>query len=82
MTVKQTFIAFDGKEFKTEEECVKYEKSINNKLKDIIPALKKIQKICNAQMDCGECVFYNSSIGECIFTADAPEWWHLRRLGE
>ena len=38
MTNEQKFIAFNGEEFKTEEECVKYEAAIN-KLTDIIPAL-------------------------------------------
>lgn len=79
MTVEQIFVAFDGKEFKTEEECVRYEKSIN-KVQDVIPTLRTIQKICSAQMNCEECVFYNSSIKECIFTGDVPEWWNLSKI--
>ena len=79
MTVEQIFIAFDGKRFKTEEECVRYEKSIN-KVQDVIPALRKVQTICDKQNHCQECVFYNSSIEECIFTGDVPAWWHLSKI--
>lgn len=38
MAVEQKFIAFNGEEFKTEEECIKYEAALNG-LTDIIPAL-------------------------------------------
>lgn len=79
MTIKQTFIAFDGKEFKTEEECVKYETF--NKLKDIIPTLKTIQEICNKYNHCHECVFYNDSSDDCIFNEVFPEYWNLERIG-
>lgn len=80
MTNEQKFIAFNGEEFKTEEECIKYEKSISE-LTDIIPALQKVRKICDARMNCEGCVFYRSSIEECLFTSDIPAGWHLRRIG-
>ena len=80
MSIEQKFIAFNGEEFKTEEECAKYEASIN-KLTDIIPALQKVRKICDAQMKCEGCVFYRSSIEECIFTSNIPAHWSLRKLG-
>ena len=77
---KPVFIAFNGEEFKTEEECVKYEKSING-LTDIIPALQKVRKICDSQMKCEGCVFYKSSMEECLFTSNIPASWSLRRIG-
>lgn len=80
MTIEQRFIACDGKEFKTEEECVKYETF--NKIKDIVPTLKKVQGICNKQKYCQKCVFYNSSIEDCIFTGGVPAWWNLESIGD
>ena len=80
MTNEQKFIAFNGEEFKTEEECVKYEAAIN-KLTEIIPALQKVRRICDEQMQCEGCVFYKSSMEECLFTSNIPEHWSLRRIG-
>ena len=80
MSIEQKFIAFNGEEFKTEEECIKYEASMNE-LTDIIPALQKVRKICDARMKCEGCVFYRSSIEECLLTSDIPAGWHLRRIG-
>ena len=79
MTIEQRFIAFDGKEFKTEEECVKYETF--NKLKDIIPTLKTVREICNKYNQCHECVFYNDSSGDCVLRENIPEYWNLERIG-
>ena len=79
MSIEQKFIAFDGKEFKTEEECVKYETF--NKLKDIIPALKTVQEICNKHNHCHECVFCNEDTDICILRKDIPEYWNLERIG-
>ena len=79
MTIKQTFIAFDGKEFKTEEECIKYEKSISE-LQSMIPTLRIIQKICDTQMNCDECVFCDTNTKDCMFTQDVPEWWNLSKI--
>ena len=79
MTVKQKFIAFNGEEFKTEEECVRYEKSIN-KVQDVITTLRKIQKICDTQMNCGGCIFCDTNTKECMFTQDVPEWWNLSKI--
>lgn len=78
MTIEQRFIAFDGKEFKTEEECVKYEKSLT----DIIPVLKQIRKICSEkQLGCQSCMFYNDSSDDCILREEFPEYWDLERIG-
>lgn len=79
MTVEQKFIAFNGEEFKTEEECIKYEAAMNG-LTDIIPALQKVRKICDSQMNCEGCIFYRGSIEECLFT-NIPAWWSLRKIG-
>ena len=59
MIVKQTFIAFDGKEFETEKECAKYEAA--NELVNITPIFKKVKKICSEQETCYSCVFNNTS---------------------
>ena len=79
MSIEQKFIAFNGEKFKTEEECAKYEASINE-LTDIIPTLKKIQKICDTQMECEGCVFYRNSIEACMFTDNVPAWWNLSKI--
>ena len=78
MTIEQRFITFDGKEFKTEEECVKYETF--NKLKDIIPTLKTVREICHKYNHCHECIFYNDSSGDCILRKQPPEYWDLERI--
>lgn len=80
MTVEQRFIAFDGKEFKTEEECIKYEASIK-KLQDVIHALRTVQTICNKHNHCHECVFCNDSSDNCILRKEFPEHWDLERIG-
>ena len=41
MKINVTFIAFDGKEFGTEAECIKYESSINKHT--IMPTLKIVK---------------------------------------
>ena len=74
MIVEQRFIAFDGKEFKTETECIKYEASINEHT--IMPALKRVKKICSEQESCYSCVFNNTS-GDCIFKGESPTDWNL-----
>ena len=82
MTVeqRQIFIACDGKEFKTEEECLNYEKSVNE-LTDIIISLKKVKKICSEQANCCSCIFANDDSGRCIFNEEVSEDWELERLG-
>ena len=79
MSIEQKFIAFNGRKFKTEEECVKYETF--NKLKDIIPTLKTVREICNKYNHCHECVFCNDSSGDCILRENIPEYWNLERIG-
>ena len=81
MTVeqRQIFIACDGKEFKTKEECIKYEKSISE-LTDIITYLKKIREICHKQTGCGSCVFYNDCSDKCVFKEEYPEFWDLEGI--
>lgn len=81
MTIKQKIIACDGKEFNTEEECVKYERAIN-KIQDVIPALRTIQEICNKCNHCHECVFCNESSDNCILREEFPESWNLDRVGD
>ena len=80
MTVEQRFIAFDGKEFKTKESCIAYETSIGD-LPDIITSLKKIQKMCNEQLNCCYCIFYNDCSNHCVLKEEYPEYWELERLG-
>lgn len=81
MTIEQRFIACDGKEFKTEEECVGYETSIN-KLQDIIPILEQLKNICRNQVKCKNCIFYNNSDRDCMFTTGTyPKYWELERIG-
>lgn len=80
MKIEQIFIACDGKEFKTEEECLNYEKSVN-KLTDIVISLKKVREICHKQTDCDFCVFYNNSSEHCLLKEEFPEYWELERIG-
>ena len=79
MTIKQKFIAFNGAEFKTEEECLNYEASIK-KLQNSISSLKIIQDFCNEQPNCLGCVFGDTSTEECMFRKDVPEWWNLSEI--
>ena len=81
MTIEQRFIACDGKEFKTEEECAKYEKFISE-LPNIIFSLKKVKKMCNEhQLGCNSCVFYNEGSDDCMLREEFPESWNLDRVG-
>lgn len=81
MTVEQRFIAFDGKEFKTREDCIKYEISIGD-LPDIITSLKKVKKMCGEQqLGCQYCAFYNEGSDNCILREEFPEYWDLERIG-
>ena len=81
MTIEQRFIAFDGKEFKTREDCIKYEISIGD-LPDIITSLKKVQKICSEQkLGCQYCIFYRYGSDDCILKEEFPEYWDLERIG-
>ena len=79
MTIEQRFIACNGRKFKTEEDCLNYETSIS-KIQNVIPALRTIQKICDTQMNCGECIFCDTNTKECMFTQDVPEWWNLSKI--
>ena len=75
---RQVFIACDGQEFKTEEECVKYEEA----LADINFALKKIKQLCQAHKDgCSSCVLYNDNCRQCILRERYPSYWDLERIG-
>ena len=80
MTVeqRQIFIACDGKEFKTEEECLNYEKSVN-KLTDIVISLKKIREMCHKH--CDFCVFCNKVSEHCLLKEEYPEYWDLESIG-
>ena len=81
MTVEQRFVAFDGKEFKTKEECIDYE-NLNSVITDIIPTLKKIREIChNQQTDCDSCIFRNNVSEYCLLKEKIPEYWDLERIG-
>ena len=77
---RQVFIAFDGKEFKTEEECIKYEQALSE-VNDITTFLKRIQQICHKQRNCYSCIFCCNSIEECIFRETLPNDWELERIG-
>ena len=82
MTVEQRFIACDGKEFKTREDCIKYEISIGD-LPDIITSLKKVKKMCSEQQHgCYYCTFYNVGSDNCILREEYPEYWNLESIGD
>lgn len=81
MIVEQRFIAFDGKEFKTEEECVDYE-NFKTVIPNIITSLKKLQEICNKQADCDSCVFHNNFSECCLLNESLPGYWDLESVGD
>lgn len=75
------YISFDGKEFATEKECCEYEMLFN----DILPMIKKLNKICKSHQTCENCKFsYDNE--KCLFVQDVPEYWNLKeftaRLGD
>ena len=72
---RPVFIAFNGKEFKTKEECIEYEES--NQLKDVMPAFITAQEICNNHECCEGCIFYNTSIEACMFSGTIPSGWNI-----
>ena len=79
MTVEQRFIACDGKEFRTEKECIDYE-NFKSVIIDTIPTLKKIKEMCHKQAGCDLCVFYNNVPDNCILREEYPEYWDLERI--
>ena len=82
MKIEQRFIACDGKEFKTREDCIKYETSIGD-LPDIITSLKKVKKMCSEkQLGCQSCIFYNDGSDDCMLREEFPEYWDLDRVGD
>ena len=74
MTVEQrpVYIAFNGEEFKTEKECIEYEKS--NLLQDIMPAFITAQEFCRNHEHCEGCIFYDTSTEGCIFAGTPSNW--------
>ena len=82
MTVeqRQVFIACDGKEFNTKEECINYEKFIDE-LADIGSTLKKIKQLCDTQKDCTSCILYSEACEKCILRERYPSYWDLERIG-
>ena len=80
MTIEQrsVYIAFDGKEFETEEECINYEEA----LADINFALTKIKQLCMAHKgECCSCVLYDDNYRQCILRERYPSYWHLEGMG-
>ena len=82
MTVeqRQVFIACDGTEFKTEEECIEYEQALNE-INNITTVLKRIRQMCHKQKNCYSCIFYGNGTEECIFRDRLPNDWELERMG-
>ena len=81
MTIEQRFIASDGKEFKTEKECIDYE-NFKSVITDTIPTLKKIREMCHKQTDCDFCIFRNSVSEHCLLKEEFPEYWDLESIGD
>ena len=75
---RSVYIACDGKEFETEEECINYEET----LADINFALKTIKQLCMAHKgECCSCVLYDNSYRQCILRERYPSYWHLKGVG-
>jgi phosphopantetheine adenylyltransferase len=75
MTEVIYYVATDGKQFETKEECLKYE----NRYSDLIKAMTTISKFCNhilsTDKHCGNCPFYRDTANECIVNDYATENW-------
>ena len=57
MRKKIAYVAFDGKEFDTENECHEYEENCEN-LVDVRKAIDTIQNYCR-EKDCDKCPFFS-----------------------
>ena len=72
MRKKVTYVALDGKEFDTENECREHEESRKD-LINLYRAIDTIQNYCK-NSGCHTCPFFN---GDCIFTEDTPNNWEV-----
>lgn len=69
------YVADNGKEFNTEEECKAFEESLTK----VDNAIHTIMNFCS-YMDCDDCRF--SGKGECELTSNHPNYWgHLLKKG-
>ena len=62
------YVADNGKEFNTEEECKAFEESIIN----VDNAINTIMNFCKG-MDCDDCRF--SGKEDCVLTSNHPNYW-------
>jgi hypothetical protein len=75
MTKVTYYVATDGKQFETKEECLEYE----NHYSDLIKAMTAISKFCThmslEKKSCQNCPFYRNSTDECIVNDYAVNSW-------
>lgn len=76
---KTVYIANDGTEFNTKEECYKYEAKAK-KISSFIRTLRAIKEFCYQQGECSKCPFLDGSYCKITFadtddTSDIPCNW-------
>lgn len=76
---KIVYVANDGTEFNTKEECYKYEAEAK-KINSFIRTLRAIKEFCYQQEGCSNCPFLDGYVCEITFadpddTSDIPCNW-------
>ena len=69
MKEKIIYVADDGKEFATKDECISYEIRMTDTEK-LIEATKTIHDICNMFEDCGDCPLKRAKSSTCRFNVN------------
>lgn len=71
------YVANDGTEFNDEQACVVYERSIDQKHKEINGAIATLKEYCY-NTRCSDCFAYKSYYGYCGFKVNDPEEWEMK----
>lgn len=73
----EIYIAEDGREFQSENECLNYEResALSRKF------LANLREICDycCQNSCDECMFYDSCRNRCMLYSMPAEWDLMER---
>jgi hypothetical protein len=64
------FIADDGREFESKEDCIEYE----NQYTERIEAMRLISRTCN---DCETCPFWSNERDACILDYTPENWENI-----
>ena len=71
------YVADDGTQFNDEQACVVYERSIDQKRKEINGAIATLREHCK-NTTCHDCFAGKSYYGYCAFKVNDPLEWEMK----